>query len=41
MPAEFAYYMVAPESSADRPKIVAFREWMKEEIKIALEARGA
>ncbi|MGH6934060.1 MAG: transcriptional regulator GcvA [Dongiaceae bacterium] len=41
MPAEFAYYLVAPEASADRPKIVAFRDWIKDEIKTAVEARGA
>ncbi|MDP6389374.1 MAG: transcriptional regulator GcvA [Alphaproteobacteria bacterium] len=31
LPAEFAYYIVTPEATADRPKIVAFREWFLEE----------
>lgn len=41
MPAEFAYYLVAPEPTADRPKIVAFRNWVIDEIKTAKEARNA
>lgn len=28
VPAEYAYYIVCPEDTADQPKIVAFREWM-------------
>jgi LysR family transcriptional regulator, glycine cleavage system transcriptional activator len=28
MPADFSYWLVCPEASADRPKIVAFREWL-------------
>ena len=28
LPTEYAYYIVCPESRADQPKIVAFREWL-------------
>ncbi len=28
LPVEAAYYVVAPEQTADRPKIEAFREWL-------------
>jgi LysR family glycine cleavage system transcriptional activator len=28
LPAEFAYYVVCPEATAERPKITAFREWL-------------
>ncbi|WP_119460699.1 transcriptional regulator GcvA [Rhodospirillaceae bacterium SYSU D60014] len=35
LPTEFAFYLVAPESNADRPKIVAFRDWL-----LAEAARG-
>lgn len=31
LPTEYAYYIVYPEASAERPKIVAFREWMLQE----------
>jgi len=30
-PADYAYYAVAPEASADRPKVKAFIAWLKEE----------
>ena len=30
LPREFAYYVVAPEASADRPKVAAFRDWVIE-----------
>jgi len=30
LPVEFAYYVVAPEASADRPKVAAFRDWVIE-----------
>ncbi len=30
MPAELAYYLVCPEATAERPKIVAFRDWLIE-----------
>jgi len=28
LPTEFAYYIVCPEARANRPKIVAFRDWL-------------
>lgn len=28
LPATFAYYLVCPEANAERPKIVAFRDWL-------------
>ena len=31
LPASFAYYIVCPEATAERPKIVAFRAWLIEE----------
>ena len=31
-PSEYAYYFVCPEASAQRPKVVAFREWLLEEV---------
>lgn len=31
IPVEFAYYVVYPESTAERPKIVAFRDWLMKE----------
>ena len=33
VPAEFAYYLVYPEESADRPAVAAFREWILEEAR--------
>ncbi len=33
LPAEFAYYVVCPETTADQPKVVAFREWLLQESK--------
>jgi LysR family transcriptional regulator, glycine cleavage system transcriptional activator len=30
LPVEYAYYVVAPEASADRPKVAAFRDWVIE-----------
>ncbi|MCH7930192.1 MAG: hypothetical protein IIA01_06790, partial [Proteobacteria bacterium] len=35
LPAEYAYYVVCPEATAERPKIAAFREWV-----LAEAARG-
>lgn len=32
MPIDWAYYLVAPESMADRPKVRAFRDWLLAEI---------
>lgn len=34
MPADFSYWLICPEASAERPKIVAFRDWL------LAEARG-
>ena len=31
LPVDFAYYVVSPEATADRPKIRAFREWLLRE----------
>lgn len=31
LPVEYAYYIVCPEDTADRPKIAAFREWLLQE----------
>lgn len=31
IPAEYAYYVVCPEVTADQPKVVAFREWLLKE----------
>jgi LysR family glycine cleavage system transcriptional activator len=28
MPSEYAYYVVAPEATAERPKVAAFRNWL-------------
>jgi LysR family glycine cleavage system transcriptional activator len=33
LPSECAYYFVAPEVSAEQPKIRAFREWLLEEVR--------
>ena len=33
LPLEVAFYLVYPEAYADRPKVVAFRNWLIEEIK--------
>lgn len=33
LPAEAAYYFVAPEYTANQPKIAAFREWLLEVVK--------
>ncbi len=35
LPASFAYYVVCPEASAERPKVRAFRDW------VLAEARGS
>src|SRR5690606_41257584 len=32
LPDECAYYFVAPEGTADQPKIVAFRTWLLAEV---------
>jgi LysR family glycine cleavage system transcriptional activator len=33
LPTEFGYYLVCPESDADRPKVAAFRDWLIAEIR--------
>jgi LysR family glycine cleavage system transcriptional activator len=33
LPAEYAYYLVYPESTAEHPKIAAFRDWIVTEAK--------
>lgn len=40
LPAQFAFFVVCPEQTKDRPKIRAFREWLHEEAKRA-ETAGA
>jgi LysR family glycine cleavage system transcriptional activator len=37
-PSEYAYYLVCPESMADKPKIAAFRQWIL--LEIAEELQG-
>jgi len=32
LPSECAYYFVAPEASAEQPKIQAFRDWLLQEV---------
>jgi LysR family glycine cleavage system transcriptional activator len=32
MPMDYAYYVVTPETTAERPKVKAFREWLLAEI---------
>jgi LysR family transcriptional regulator, glycine cleavage system transcriptional activator len=41
LPTEYAYYVVMPEVSAERPKIAAFRNWLKDEAKAGKEAMPA
>jgi len=41
LPTEYAYYVVMPEVSAERPKIAAFREWLKDEARAGKEAAPA
>jgi len=41
LPTEYAYYVVMPEVSAERPKIAAFRNWLKDEAKAGKEAAPA
>ena len=30
VPIDFAYYILCPESKLSRPKVAAFRDWLKE-----------
>ena len=32
LPVNFAYYLVYPEDTAERPKIASFRQWILAEI---------
>jgi len=32
MPSDYAYYVVTPEATAERPKVKAFREWLLGEV---------
>jgi LysR family glycine cleavage system transcriptional activator len=32
-PPEFAYYLVSPRATADRPLVRAFREWVLSELR--------
>ncbi|MCZ6472787.1 MAG: hypothetical protein O6934_05045, partial [SAR324 cluster bacterium] len=36
----FAYFLVCPEATVDRPKIVAFREWILAEARAELTEEG-
>lgn len=36
----FAYFMVCPHATAERPKIVAFREWIMDEARAYMEGEG-
>ncbi len=40
LPAAFAYYVVCPEATASRPKIVAFREWVLGEARAGQATGG-
>ncbi len=31
IPLDYAYYLVSPEGTAERPKVAAFRQWIMEE----------
>ena len=33
LPSFFAYYLVSPEGSADRPQLAAFRAWLLDEAR--------
>lgn len=37
---KFAYFLVYPEATAERPKIAAFREWIMAEARAYMEAEG-
>lgn len=37
----FAYFLVCPHATADRPKIVAFREWIMAEAKAYMEGESS
>ncbi len=35
LPTEYAYYVLTPKATANRPKIAAFRAWLLEEVEDA------
>jgi LysR family glycine cleavage system transcriptional activator len=39
LPIDLVYYLVCPEATADRPKIVAFRDWLLAEARAQPEPR--
>ncbi len=41
VPADYAYYVVCPEASAERPKVKAFREWLLAEASADPDLRPA
>ena len=41
LPSNSAYYFVAPETTADQPKIKAFSDWLREEAAAARHDRSA
>lgn len=41
VPADYAYYLVCPHYTAERPKLVAFREWLFAERDLAALAEAA
>ena len=40
LPSKFAYYLVYPKEYAERPAVVAFRQWIMDEIRFGREATG-
>jgi LysR family glycine cleavage system transcriptional activator len=40
-PVDFAYFVVCPEATADRPKIAAFREWLLVEAQPGEQVAGS
>jgi LysR family glycine cleavage system transcriptional activator len=41
VPVLFAYYIVSPLLTAERPRVVAFREWLLEEARMSCERQAA
>ena len=40
-PARFAYHLVSPRATADRPLVKAFRAWVLQEVAEAAQGAGA
>jgi DNA-binding transcriptional LysR family regulator len=40
LPSNSAYYFVAPETTADQPKIKAFGDWLRQEAEAARHDRS-